>query len=115
MKSWIASTLLLLAGCVVTGLDSGLQSLVGQDFSAAVKALGYPDGARTTQEGTIFIWSSNHSAVLPATGSAGSAPNAQTCTIQISVDAAQRIKRGQYSGNPGACAPYERALNRIDQ
>jgi hypothetical protein len=115
MKRWIAPALLLLAGCVVTGLNSGLQALVGQDISAAVKMLGYPDGARTTTGGTIYIWSSGHSALLPATGNAGSAANAQTCTIQITVDATNRIKRGQYNGNPGACAPYERALNSLNR
>jgi hypothetical protein len=106
--------LLLLTGCVVTGLDSGLQALVGQDISAAVKLLGYPDGARTTTGGTIYIWSSNHTAVSPATGNVGSVANAQTCTIQITVDAMNRIKRGHYNGNPGACAPYERALNSLN-
>lgn len=114
MKPWIVPALLVLAGCVATGLNSGLQALVGQDISAAVKMLGYPDGARTTPDGTIYTWSSDHSAVSPATGNIGSAPNAQTCTVQITVDAAHRIKRGQYNGNPQACAPYERALNALN-
>lgn len=95
MRTWIASALLLLTGCVATGLDSGLQSLVGQDFSAAVKALGYPDRAQTTTGSTTYIWSRD------------------SCTVQITVDAASRIKRGQYTGIPADCAPYERALNRV--
>jgi hypothetical protein len=115
MKRWIAPALLVLPGCVVTGMDTGLQALVGQDISAAVKMLGYPDGARTTADGTIFIWSSNHSAALPTAGNVGSVPNAQACTIQITADATNRIKRGQYNGNPAACGPYEKALNRVDR
>ena len=103
MKRWIAPAWLLLAGCVVTGLNSGLQALVGQDITAAVKVLGYPNGARTMTGGTLYIWST------------GSVPNAQTCTIQITVDASNRIKRGQYNGNGGACAPYERDLNTLDR
>lgn len=95
-----------MAGCVVTGPNSGLQALVGQDISAAVKLLGYPNGARTMTTGTLYIWS---------TGNVGGAPNAQTCTIQITVDATNRIKRGQYNGNRDACAPYERDLNTLDR
>jgi hypothetical protein len=106
MKRWIAPAWLLLAGCVVTGLNNGLQALVGQDISAAVKMLGYPNGARTVTGGTLYIWS---------TGNVGSVPNAQTCTIEITVDASNRIKRGQYDGNRGACAPYERDLNTLDR
>jgi hypothetical protein len=106
MKRWIASALLLCAGCAVTGLNSGLQALAGQDISAAVKLLGYPNGARTATAGTVYIWS---------TGNVGSVPNAQTCTIQITVDAANRIKRGQYEGNRDSCAPYERDLNTLDR
>jgi hypothetical protein len=95
MKHWIAGASLVLAGCAVTGLNSGLQALVGQNLSAAVKMLGYPNGARTTTDGTIYIWSSN------------------SCTIQITADATYRIKRGQYTGNPDDCAHYEKALNSL--
>jgi hypothetical protein len=104
MKRWIVPAWLLLAGCVVTGLNSGLQALVGQDITAAVKVLGYPNGARSMTAGTLYIWS---------TGSVGSVPNEQTCTIQITVDATNRIKRGEYNGNRDACAPYERELNTL--
>lgn len=104
MKRWIAPALLLLAGCAVTELNSGLQALVGQDVSAAVKLLGYPNGARAVTGGTLYIWS---------TDSVGGVPNAQACTIQITVDATNRIRRGQYDGNPHACAPYERDLNTL--
>jgi hypothetical protein len=97
MQRWIALVLLLLAGCVATGLSSGLQSLVGQDISAAVKSLGYPDRAQTTTAGTTYIWSRN------------------SCTVQITADAAHRITRGQYTGNSADCAPYERALNTLDR
>lgn len=103
MKQWMVPVSLVLAGCVATGLSSGLQALAGQDISAAVKLLGYPSGARTTAEGTIYMWSN----------SAGAA-NPQSCTIQITADAAHRIKRGQYTGDPRACAPYEKALNSLN-
>jgi hypothetical protein len=95
VKQWIAPALLVLAGCVGTRLDNGLQALVGQNLSAAVQVLGYPDGARTITGGTMYVWSSN------------------SCTLQITADATYRIKRGQYSGNPADCARYEKALNRL--
>jgi hypothetical protein len=97
MKRSIAPALLLLAGCVVTGLQTGLQALVGQDISAAVKLLGYPSGARTVTGGEIYVWSRN------------------SCTIQMTVDATNRIKRGEYNGNPDDCAPYEHALNSLNR
>jgi hypothetical protein len=97
MKHWIVPALLLLAGCVVTGLNSGLQALVGQDISAAVKLLGYPDRAQSSAGSTTYVWSRN------------------SCTVQITADAGSRIKRGHYDGSSADCAPYERALNTLDR
>jgi hypothetical protein len=119
-----------LTGCVGDHMNDGLQSLVGQDIHVAVARLGYPDGQRTMLGDTIYIWSSNHSAVLPltttntTTGNVGGVPvyGTQTntnfvpmnfaCTIQIATDKSGRITTWQWSGNMGGCQPYANALRR---
>ncbi len=117
-----------LTGCVAQNLNDGLKGLMGQNIQAAVARLGYPDGQRTMLGDTIYVWSSNHSAVIPLTstnttvGTVGSTPVYGTttstewvpanynCTIQIATDDAGTMKRYQWNGNMGGCAQYARAL-----
>jgi hypothetical protein len=119
-----------LSACVARNMNDGLQGLVGQNIQAAVARLGYPDGQRTILGDTIYVWSSNHSGVLPMTtmsstsgmvgtmpvygSTTGTAfvPVSFNCTIQIGVDANGTIKNYQWSGNNAGCRNYASALNR---
>lgn len=126
MRKWILIAPLLLAGCMTSRLEKGLGSLTGQPVSYAAAKLGYPDGERTIMGDHLYIWSTDHQAIIPvATGSVGQfggigysqtnyglmAARAQ-CTIQLKVSANDIVESWQYKGNRMGCRPYAHALSR---
>jgi hypothetical protein len=130
MKSLALALAALAAGCVGSRINSNLTSLIGQNISAAVDKLGYPDGQREMLGDTLYIWSTDRSGlvVVPTTsttsGNVGGTPYSQTttgfgampahfhCRIELAVTAAGIIKRFQFDGNNGGCARYANALAR---
>lgn len=129
---WIVvmATVLTLAACVGTRMNEHLKPLLGQNISAAVGRLGYPDGTRDMLGDTIYVWSTEHTGmmVLPTAsttyGAIGGMPYSSTttglglmpahffCRVQLGTDAAGTIKNYQWNGNPGGCARYANALGR---
>lgn len=126
----IAIASLTLTGCMTARMNDGLNTMLGKPISYAVGRLGYPDGQREMMGDTLYVWSTNHQAVLPVynasstTGTVGGTPfygttssmglmRAQAyCTIQIAVTPQGLIKTYQWNGNPIGCRGYASALNR---
>ena len=111
---------LILSGCLSGPMDGELKGLVGQKISKAQARLGYSDGRRTVENGTIYVWSSTHNVTtsgmvgdIPVQGmtSAPSYTRANdTCTVQIVADLHDIITSYQWSGNQHICARYSSAL-----
>jgi len=120
-----------LSGCVFQRMDTGLRNLVGQDIHAAVNAIGYPNGQRQILGDTIYVWSTRSDAtfIMPTTsttaGMVGNVPiygtttsyqavsGTYACTIEIAVDASNRIKRYEWKGNVGGCSSYANRLANV--
>jgi hypothetical protein len=120
----------LIAGCATQQLDRDLKGLLGQPIQSAVDRLGYPDGEREIMGDKIYVWSTNHNAVMlvptttTTTGAVGSTPYTGTttsmhmmpvayqCVVQLAVNPDGTIKRYQWQGNQGGCAQYARMLNK---
>lgn len=122
-----------LAGCATFGqLETGLNSLIGQDLSVAVAQLGFPSAERevagmrlvewgrsnnatfampTSSTTTGYVQSGNRTANYSAT-TMSSTPVTMNfqCHITLQVDSANIVRRYQYEGNLGGCQPYIRAL-----
>lgn len=126
MRKIVIAISLVLTGCVGTRMESGLQALTGAPLQYAISRLGYPDGERTIAGEHLYVWSTNHEALLPVTsgsyGNVGGVGYSQTnvglmraqayCTIQLSVDAGGIVRNYQYSGNVMGCQNYARMLPR---
>lgn len=122
-----------LAGCATFGqLETGLNSLIGQDLSVAVAQLGFPSAERevagmrlvewgrsnnatfampTSSTTTGYVQSGNRTANYSAT-TMSSTPVTMNfqCHITLQVDSSNVVRRYQYEGNLGGCQPYIRAL-----
>lgn len=130
MKKITCVAAVLLAGCVMSRLNTGLQGLLGADIHEAAARMGYPNSEREMLGDKIYVWSTDSSAVIPlpmtttTTGYVGTTPVGMTtnsmgfmpahfhCTVQLAVTPEGKIKSYQYYGNPGGCGPYARMLNR---
>lgn len=124
MKKLIALSILFLAGCVGSQMTKGLSGLTGQDIHIAIVYLGYPDGERNVMGDHLYIWSTNHSGLMPVTslattnGSIGGTPYYSTstamsfqqmqfvCTIELAVNSSNIITHWQYQGNNAGCRQY---------
>jgi hypothetical protein len=113
-------------------MTKGLSALEGQNISAAVNKLGYPQNQETIMGNTVFTWGSSQDVSLPVTtystttgyvgGTSYSGTTANTsyendnfnCTIQIAVDSGGDIIHTQWSGNIGGCMHYSRELTSGD-
>ncbi len=119
----------LLCGCATQQLNTGLQTLVGQNIQTAISHLGYPDGQRIVMGDTIYVWSTNRNVVMPlnttstTTGAVGGTPYYGTtssmqmvpmafqCTVQIATTSDGTIKSFQWEGNQGGCQRYARGFH----
>jgi hypothetical protein len=128
-KTAFTACLLLLAACATHQLDEGLKGLMGRNISEAVNRMGYPDGKREMMGDTIYVWSTNHTGVMPlnmpstTTGNVGGTPYYSTtntmhmipiayaCTVQIATTADGTIKSYQWEGNEGGCRRYSRGFH----
>jgi len=114
----------LLTGCATAQLNRGLQGLMGQKIQAAVARMGYPDGQREMMGDTIYVWSTNHQAIMPlmtnstttglvggtpvygSTNSMNFVPVAAQCTVQIATTPDGTIKSYEWAGNQIGCRRY---------
>ncbi|WP_342052012.1 MULTISPECIES: hypothetical protein [unclassified Cupriavidus] len=127
---------LVLGGCVTWGqFDDGLNSLVGRPLDDAINVLGMPAGERTVAGRRYIEWGSTTAGFIAVTspsttygtmntaGSHGNysastistsyVPVDYNCKVTLQIDAAERIRDGQYEGNLGGCESYIQALNRF--
>lgn len=125
----------ILSGCATFGqMEDGLHGLIGQDVSAAVNVLGFPSSEREIAGMKLVEWGRSNSAAImmpttsTTTGYAQSGVRTATfssattsavpmnlnfqCHIALQVDSNNVIRRYQYEGNLGGCAPYIRALKQ---
>jgi uncharacterized protein YceK len=123
----------LLTGCATLGqLESGLNNMLGQDLSVAVAQLGFPNAERNVAGMRLVEWGRSNAATIaiPTTSTTNgyvqsgnrfanySATTTSTtpmtlnfqCHITMQVDTNNIIRRFQYEGNLGGCAPYIRAM-----
>jgi hypothetical protein len=120
---------LLLTGCATfSSLETGLDSLVGQPFSAATAKLGYPSNQMKIGEETVYGWGRAFDMSVPTyrtgqtsgyvgtkpfnatTGYAGSTQVSFQCSLKIVVGPDQIIRKWSYDGNAGGCEGYAGAL-----
>jgi hypothetical protein len=123
----------VLPGCATFGqLETGLNSMIGQDLSIAVAKLGFPTSERTVAGMKLVEWgrSNNATFLMPTASTTNgyaqygnrmanySATTTSTtavtmnfqCRIILQVDTSNTIRRYQYEGNIGGCASYIQAL-----
>jgi hypothetical protein len=122
-----------LSGCATFGqLETGLNGLIGQDIGSAISVLGFPSSERNIAGMRLVEWgrSNNATFAMPTTSTstgyvqsgAGVATYTSTtnssvpvtmnfnCHIALQVGPDNIIRRYQYEGNLGGCAPYINAL-----
>lgn len=93
---------LLLAACIGSSMNTGLQSLSNKPAREAFDRLGYPTEDRVIAGRRVYIWSTNH--MGPAI--AGNRDVQYQCTIRIFVDERDIITGGDWEGNGYGCSQY---------
>jgi len=88
---------------------------VGQNITAAVAKIGYPDGERTILGAHLYVFmpvSTTAFAKVGGTTASGAAIDLRSvsvsghCRIQLAVDDGGTIKSFQWDGNRRGCAPH---------
>ena len=119
---------MILAGCVEQPIQLGLEPLLGADIRVAVAKLGNPNAERRILDGdTTFIWDSHIQAERPIRKSIPIITNGRKttygelmgedlipvklhCTIELAVNASDKIKNYDWHGTSDDCIRYARAL-----
>ena len=126
--TFLASSALLGACSTFSNMETGLNTMVGQNYTAAFGKLGYPSGQMTFGEDTVYAWGRSFSMNMPrynqtqTTGQVGgtsfSASTGYTsystvdyqCNVKIVVDRNGTIKNWEFDGNIGGCDAYSKRL-----
>jgi hypothetical protein len=132
--SFLLSTVLMLAGCVVAPaapvISTQLTRLQGQPAGAVFARLGYPNGESMVAGTKFYFWSNNGVAMVPTTyetttttwvGKKAITSDQTTfgpeqavpygCTIRLFVDPNETIISHDFRGDQNGCAVFAQKLD----
>lgn len=109
------------SGAPAASLSDLLAPLQGKPLSAAVEALGYPEGRLEVGEEMVYVWDTQrtetYSHPTPAPNYPGdnvstrqqSYSRSYGCTVRIGAGKDGRIVRINVAGDPDGCRDYKRS------
>lgn len=104
-------TLVLLAGCA--SAPSGRTALVGQPLRTAVEAIGYlPDERQVAADARTYVWElgSRRKGTRFATAGTEAPSMVRKCTVEVTTDPENVIRRVDLKETRGGCADVNRKL-----
>ena len=109
----LLACLLAVGACAMQQLEKGLNQMVGQDVQILVAKWGTPLTQSQTQGDTIYTGATPIPQAATSAGFGSSSayvPVTYQCTIEVVVDASNRIKSWVILGDRGACDSYANRL-----
>ena len=106
-------TIVLLAGCATADSPDGRTALVGQPLRTAVEAIGYlPDERQVAADARTYVWElgSRRKGTRFATAGTEAPSIFRKCTVEVTTDPENVIRRIDLKETRGGCAEVNRRL-----